>query len=385
MGVDVARALALLGMMSVHILPQLDPDGRVTTAFVVASGRSSALFALLAGTGLALLTGGSEPRLKPYRDIAAGVLTRAVLLAGIGLSLGELMPPVIVILTNYGLLFVVALAVLALPAKALMALAGAWVVTTPLLSHVLRADLPAGQGEQPSLSGLLQPIDTLRALTLTGYYPILQWSAYLFVGIAVGRLTLGRVRTAAWLTATGLALAFASRIASDQLLLRGGLAELRAAGPTELVPQGSTTDAVSQLQVLTMHGLPTTTWWWQAVASPHTVTPLSMAHAIGSGLAVLGAALLLVHAVERARGLAVLRGLVRMLAATGSMTLTLYTVHVLALELRVGPTSRSDLLLAHVVLAVVLATLWRSFNARGPLEQLVADVAAVSRPTRHPT
>jgi uncharacterized membrane protein len=239
--VDVARALALLGMMSVHILPQLDPDGRVSTAFVVASGRSSALFALLAGTGLALLTGGSTPRLKPYRDIAAGVLTRAVLLAGIGLSLGELMPPVIVILTNYGLLFVVALAVLALPAKALMALAGAWVVTTPLLSHVLRADLPAGQGEQPSLSGLLQPIDTLRALTLTGYYPILQWSAYLFVGIAVGRLTLGRVRTSAWLTATGLALAIASRFASDQLLLRGGLAELRAAGPTELVPQGSTT------------------------------------------------------------------------------------------------------------------------------------------------
>jgi uncharacterized membrane protein YeiB len=110
-----------------------------------------------------------------------------------------------------------------------------------------------------------------------------------------------------------------------------------------------------------------------------------MAHAIGSGLAVLGAALLLVHAVERARGLAVLRGLVRMLAATGSMTLTLYTVHVLALELDVGPTSRSDLLLAHVVLAVVLATLWRSFNARGPLEQLVADAVDVTRPTGRPT
>jgi uncharacterized membrane protein len=51
LGVDAARGLALFGMMSVHVLPATDPDGTVSTAFRISSGRASALFALLAGVG----------------------------------------------------------------------------------------------------------------------------------------------------------------------------------------------------------------------------------------------------------------------------------------------------------------------------------------------
>jgi len=336
--------------------------------------------------------------------VAAAVLTRAGLVALTGLVLGALSPPVAVILTNYGVLFAVALAVLGLRPGWLLALAAVWVVLTPLLSHALRTDLPLGPGAQPSLVLLAQPAELLRALALTGYYPVLQWTAYVMVGVAVGRLALGSARTSARLVAVGLALAVGSRLVSDQLLARGGLAALRAAGPTDLVPAGPTGAAIDRLQLLGQFGVPpTTTWWWQAVASPHTATPFDLAHTIGSALAVLGVTLLLARAVTgsavtravtgavtrsvtgagtrtgvvaSAMVRLVLRGPLAVLAATGSMTLTLYTFHVVALVAKIGPDRRPLLLLAHVAAAAVLATAWRSSFARGPLEELVSRAAA---------
>jgi uncharacterized membrane protein YeiB len=62
------------------------------------------------------------------------------------------------------------------------------------------------------------------------------------------------------------------------------------------------------------------------------------------------------------------------LAAVGSMTLTLYTLHVLALA-NDSPflvENRTELYLGHVLVALVLATIWRTTIGRGPLEALVA-------------
>jgi len=60
-GVDVARCLALLGMMATHVLAETDPDGSISASQWLAGGRASSLFALLAGVSLALMTGGREP------------------------------------------------------------------------------------------------------------------------------------------------------------------------------------------------------------------------------------------------------------------------------------------------------------------------------------
>ncbi|MCY1159878.1 MAG: hypothetical protein MOP51_2903, partial [Citricoccus sp.] len=46
LGVDVARALALIGMISVHVLPEENPEGGMSLAFGIAGGRGAALFAL---------------------------------------------------------------------------------------------------------------------------------------------------------------------------------------------------------------------------------------------------------------------------------------------------------------------------------------------------
>ena len=68
-------------------------------------------------------------------------------------------------------------------------------------------------------------------------------------------------------------------------------------------------------------------------------------------------------------------GVVGALAATGSMTLTLYTVHVVAADAQQQVVHRGALLATHIAVAMLAAVLWRHRFRRGPLEQLVHTVS----------
>ncbi len=374
-GVDVARAIALVGMMGTHLLPEYDAQGRLTPWFWFAAGRSSALFALLAGVGLALATGGATPRLRPWRATAARTVTRALLVAALGMALVQLDPPIAVILTNYGLLFALALPLLALRPRTLLWLAGAWALVVPFVSQAWRAHLPVGPGDQIGFDDLAQPLSLLTRLAVTGYYPVLTWLAYLMVGLAVGRLPLHRLRVAVTLAVSGGLLAVAAWLTSAALLLAGGWDALVQAGPERVVaaPWG-----LAQLELRGLYGTtPTTTWWWQAVVSPHSGTPFDLVATIGSALLVLGLSLLACHAVSAAHGGAarLADGALEALARTGSMTLTLYSVHVVAADTQQDVPGRTTLLLVHVVAAVTAAAVWRAVAPRGPLEQVVHTVS----------
>jgi uncharacterized membrane protein len=407
-GVDVARALALLGMMSVHLLPEVRDDGTLTPAFLLSAGRASALFAVLAGVGLALATGGHRPRLRPRGPVTAATLTRAVLVTLVGLVLATLNPPVAVILANYGLLFAVGCVVLGSRPRTLLLTAAAWVATAPLADHLLRQHLPPGPGDQPSLATLGRPLEMLTHLALTGYYPVLLWAPYVLVGLALGRLRLDERSTAVQIALVGLVLASAARVSSDVLLRNGGWQALTRSGPVDVLQPWLGLD---QLQARGQYGVPpTTTWWWQAVASPHTGTAFDLAGTIGSAMVVLGVCLLVAQAAARttSRRLAPSRWLVAGLAATGSMTLTLYSLHVvaadqLAIGVAVDPAHRGRLLAVHMVAAMLLAAVWKApawsrwptgaphtksrhagslpalaVGRRGPLEWLVAVVSTLA-------
>src|SRR5690606_26499734 len=66
-GLDVARWLALVGMIATHALRPVEASGHPTLVQSVASGRASALFAVLAGVSLALMSGG--PRRLAGREL----------------------------------------------------------------------------------------------------------------------------------------------------------------------------------------------------------------------------------------------------------------------------------------------------------------------------
>jgi uncharacterized membrane protein len=376
-GVDVARAVALLAMMATHALP-LEEAGRPTLTGAVASGRASALFAVLAGVGLALLTGGPRPLGgRPLAVARRGVLARAAVIAVLGLVLGLWPSGVAVILVNYGLLFAVATVFLGLRARALVPLAAAWLLLAPVLSHVLRARVPEPSLAVPSLASASSPVQALTELLLTGYYPVLTWTGYLLLGLAAGRLPLQRARAAAAVLAAGAVAATAAWLASDPLLrAAGGVAALAATLPPRDRLRGATTAA--QLQEGFYGTTPTTAWGWLAVRAPHSGTPVDLVHTGGCALAVLGLCLLVTRWGPAALALTPL-------AAAGAMTLTLYTLHVVSLPVLVlllgGPATYG----VSVVAGLAFATAWRlgaqhgPLPRRGPLEQLAAGASALAR------
>jgi Heparan-alpha-glucosaminide N-acetyltransferase, catalytic len=339
--------VALAGMASVHVLPVLAPDGTETVVGAIAAGRASALFAVLAGVGIALGTGGTRPPAsgRAHAAAAAGLLVRGLLVALVGLALVELDPPVAVILAYYGLLFAVAAPLLRLRALVLAVGAVLWCVLGPVASHLLRAGRPAGPGDQPGFAALATPGQLLHELAVTGYYPVLPWVTYLLAGMAVGRTDLRSARVAAGLLGGGAALAVAASAGSALLLGPGGGA---AALGGELTRRRYGT-------------VPTDTWWWLAVEAPHTGTPFDLAHTTGTALAVLGAMLLLARAVPWA---------VWVLAAVGRLPLTLYTLHVAALALLPHGDGKT-VLVVHLLAALAIGVTLRVAGLRGPLEALV--------------
>ena len=339
LGVDATRGLALLGMAAVRVVPD--------RTYGVAGGRSAATFAVLAGVGLALATGGQRRAAERW----PGVLARAAVIGVVGLLVGIPDSGVAVILVYYALLFVLAVPLLRLRAPALAAVALAVAVAVPVASQAVRDHLPSPDRGNPTPADLVaRPLRLLLELALTGYYPALAWLAYLAAGLAVGRLPLRSPRVAAGLLAGGAGVAVLSYVTAD-LLLALPAAQESVDQPLPTQFYGTT---------------PTTSWWYLAVRTPHASTPLDLLHTTGCALAVLGALLLLAHAA---------RPLLVPLAAAGSMTLTLYTAHVLALAGDVLPADPEESYLLQVLLALAVATLWRHHVGRGPLEAVAARAA----------
>lgn len=377
----MARCLALLGMVATHVLDARAADGSLATAQWLAGGRASALFAVLAGVSIALVTGRQEPfRGRRRARASVGLVVRALLVAGVGLALGVLDSGIAVILTYYGLLFVLALPFLGLRAPALAGLAAAWTVAAPVVSHVIRPRLPERGFDSPTPSQLLEdPGGLLAELTFTGYYPAVPWLAYLLVGLALGRLDLTSRRTAALLASAGAVLATATTLASRFLTAKPSVQEALLSDAT-----GPDRDAGALLDRIASGMFGTTptggAWEWLLVVAPHTATPFDLAQTIGSSLLVLGTALLVVGAMGPTTTTAT-----AVLFGAGTMTLTLYSLHVAVVGTEVAPEGLRESYLFHVMLLLGLGLVLTGAGLRGPLELVVRTVVrAVAGPRRGP-
>jgi uncharacterized membrane protein YeiB len=197
-GIDLARGLAVLGMLAAHLLviddfAVADP---ATWADVV-NGRSSILFATLAGVSIALVTGGIRPLRGPARTRAsARIALRAGILWALGLALITTGVPVYVILPAYALLFLLSLPFLGWRPRALFLLAGALGLVMPFLQATWDAAPFWSTPEGVELSALIG-----------WHYPAPVWISFLLAGLAVGRLDLRAPRTLLVLLVAGAALA----------------------------------------------------------------------------------------------------------------------------------------------------------------------------------
>lgn len=329
-GVDLARGLAVLGMLTAHLLSiEAFVPGDPTTWIDVVNGRSSILFAVLAGVSLALVSGGATPVGGERLALVRGrIAVRAAVVWMIGIALILTGVPVYVILPAYAVLFLLALPLLRLRAPALWVIAGVLALVMPLV--------------QPAIDDVVAKGGSDVELVLGWHYPFTLWFAFVAAGLAAARSDLRRTRTAAAILAGGAAAAVAGY----------GAVAVWPAPESDWLAAVWTADAHSG-------GLP---------------------EVVGSGgvaLAVVGAAVLLCRTPVQWVALP--------LRAVGSMPLTAYVGQLVAWAVGAGLVLGDtgdlggfralDPLLPFVLTTVIACTAWALLVGRGPIEALVSWVS----------
>lgn len=205
LGLDVARGLAVLGMFGAHLgAPDEFLLGDPGTWAAVVHGRSSILFAVLAGVSIALLSGGRS-RYETVGDPDAArararvrIIVRALVIFLIGVGLTALDTNILVILEFYAVMFLLALPMLRWRARSLFLLAGVWAIVSPVVVLLLGAVVEAYGGDEDNL---------IAELFVSGGYPVIAWMTFLWFGMGIGRLDLTSTPVVTRLAGAGLLLA----------------------------------------------------------------------------------------------------------------------------------------------------------------------------------
>lgn len=375
LGIDAARGIALLGMMAVHSLVAVSDDGSPTLSYSIAAGRSSALFAVLAGVGIAFTTGRARVERGNRSATAASLAARAATVGAIGLIMGYTDAEyAVVILPYYAILFLLAIPLVYLPTRTLAALGLLIAIAVPAAIEMLGTSLPTPSLDNPTLIGIIDnPAGWATELLLNGEFPALPWTAYICAGIVIGRLRLTSATVAGSLLMIGTALAVGARILSETLIFHlGGLEHLITGSE---LPRQDILDLISYGADGTVHG---STWWWLAVDGPHSSTPLDLLGTIGSSTAIIGAMLFLGHLTGTR--LEKLTALVTVpLAAAGSMTLTLYVLHIWFINSPYDTYTPWTGYLLQVLAAITIGIFVKLTTGRGPLEAFVTMTANRSK------
>jgi len=315
-GPDLARGLALLGMFAAHVVFDRSEN--------LYDGRSSILFATVAGVSLGLLTGGSRPPVSERTMRRLSIAIRGATLILIGVLLTNLLhPPLQVILDYYGLAFLLLIPLLFAPRPVLAVAAAIVVAFAPPLVQWMRAEV-----DPHSIPLALTPF---AQWLVYGTYPVAIWLAFPLAGLLCARSDLERRRT-------------------QLVMIAGGtVAAVIGYGAAAVVP-GVTAEA-------------------------HSGTAAEVVGSGGLAIAVIGLATL-VGSLPAPAGRGI-RFVLFPLAAAGGMALSLYTAQVIALTI-VREANRIDaerwvypdaILPVLIVSALVIGTLWRLFLGAGPLER----------------
>ena len=395
-GLDAARAIAVFGMYYSHVGPYGDGSGFDNWLMDLPHGRSSALFATLAGLSLVLIAGGARRKTgRPGRQAVVKIVIRAVILLALGTALTAMGTSIVVILAFYGLYFLLALPFLRLRARTLAILAGVVAIGGPVLVQYLwtldTEWLSSIDAHDPLV---MWRGDGITSLLLNGTYPAVTWMAYLFAGMAIGKLDLGAKATKAHLAVIGPSLAligyggswlasrFVPAAASDGMdaewkekwaaydeALKGQNyknwdADQWKAFDAEFPElfgsssfDGSSSTGATGIDPVSLIG-----------ASPHSGTPFELVGNIGVAVSII------VGMVWLLGRFAKLRWWFAPLVAVGSMSLTVYVGHVVAVwflhdrPAEMVMESGWKLLGCFVLGAVVFALVWKRFLKRGPLE-----------------
>ncbi|OWK36731.1 DUF418 domain-containing protein [Fimbriiglobus ruber] len=351
-GYDVARALAILGMVVVHFSLVLAADrsgpGWLTAVLSLLDGRAAATFVVLAGVGVTLMSrrvvlGADKDGVARARAV---LVRRGVVLLVLGFLNLRIWPGDI--LRVYGVSLLLASRLIPASDRRL------WLVALGCAAGFVALLLALDFGQNWDWATLTYhhlwtPAGLVRNLFYDGFRSVFPWAGFLFFGMWLGRLDLGNraVNSRVLLIAAGTALGAeaVSRLCVAYFLAHPGgmdVETIRALFGTESMP----------------------------------ALPLFLLASGGAATAVIALCVRLTGR-EPSRGW-------RPLVATGQMALTWYFAHIM---LGLGTVVALDLVgsqslpvaagcgVGFFAVAVLVSSVWKMVFRHGPLEWVMRKVA----------
>jgi len=333
-GLDVARALAIAGMVQVHWVLYLtgvpSPGGWPGALLAACDGRATAIFITLAGIGITLFAQRHD-RVEVRRHLRRRAVVLLLLgFANVAVFSGD-------ILRVYGVAILIATAALPLSDRRLLALAASFPLLFVVL--VLTVDFEANwDWATLTYHGLWTPRGALRNLFYDGFRSVVPWTGVLLFGMWLGRQDLAAPR----LFRAALAAAVMTELLSAQIV-------------DQLLTRGPAADAETIVALFGTSSVP--------------AMPVFLVAAVSTAVAVITAC---VHICRRV-DLAALRH-------TGQLALTWYVAHIVAGLGAVDLTGTAGEVSAPAAVAwalggwsfaVACSYGWRKSHRRGPLEAVM--------------
>lgn len=349
-GIDVARALAIIGMVIVNFKLILGSDGSELLQSVanVFTGKAVAIFVVLAGIGIALMTNKAVGKqdVVALKEKRIKILKRAIFLFVIGLSYIWIWPADI--LHFYGIYMIITLFFITRSQKEILIAAILLIVSYPIL--ILVFDYEAGWNFSTldyldfwTLNGFF------RNLFFNGFHPVFPWTAFMLFGLWYGKQDLTNtsfIKKVMWVS-----------------YLVFIIVQFTSLGLMSVVKS----HIENMSDVVALFG-----------TEPMPPLPIYMINGISISSAVISTCILLCHTFRNSR-------IVNSLANTGKLALTFYVAHVIlgvGLMEELGPRKLGEYSiefslaysLIFCVLCILFAEIWFKFKTIGPLEWVMRKI-----------
>ena len=340
--------LAIFGMIIVNfkiVFGNNGSDGLNTMANFF-TGKAVALFVVIAGIGIALMTNSAYTSSDPFKLKIARkrIIKRALFLFVVGLSYMWIWPADI--LHFYGVYMLITLFFINKSQKVILLVAGAIICTYPIL--ILFFDYETGWNfETFDYSGFWTLDGFCRNLFFNGFHPVIPWTSFMLFGLWFGRQDLNSTL-------------FLKRSFWVSLIVFIGI-QLLSSGSIYMLSQGDQSVRESLIPLLGTEPMPP--------------LPLYMINGISISVVLISMCILITKGKKN--NLAQ-----RLLINTGKLALTFYVAHVVLgmglaevlSPIELGKYSIAFSLsyaLLFSVLCVIFAHFWLRHRKIGPLEWMM--------------
>ena len=345
-GIDVARAMAIIGMIFVNFKVVFGSQGPIwlNSFFDIFDGKASATFVVLAGLSIAL---SFKSIINDDYTNKIRIFKRAIFLLIIGILYMDIWPADI--LHFYGIYMLITLMFIQSSQRIIIVLASIFILSYPVI--LLFFDYETGWNfENLEYYGLWTVDGFLRNLFINGFHPVFPWTAFMLFGYWLGRMNLNDTQLVERVFKFSLLSFVLINIISFSIIL---------------LLSYESYDQLEEFSVL-------------FDTSPMPPLPIYMLNGLSFAFTIISGCIILSKKYKD-------NLIVNYLASAGKLSLSIYVAHVIVgmgffeiiLPKKIGNFSITFSILYSIIfslLCVLFANYWIKLKKLGPLEYLMRKI-----------